>query len=68
MDKTKRAEGTMAKREVIERLYALWLQHPDMRLTQLVRNIYPTDYDMYHVEDFELIEELERAYRDWPKS
>lgn len=68
MDKAKRAKDTMAKREIIERLYGLWLQHPEMRLTQLVRNAYPADYNLYHVEDFEFIEELERAYKDWPKS
>lgn len=67
MKPDKRAKSVLQKREIMERLYALWLQHPDMRLTQLVRNVYPGDYDLYHVEDFPFIEELEQRYEDWPK-
>lgn len=55
-----RAFTDKKKEQVISRLFRLWLQHPSMRLMQLVGNI-PQD-DKYYVEDFELIESLEGHY------
>jgi hypothetical protein len=68
MDKDQRAKQVLEKREVIERLYALWVQHPDMRLTQLVRNIFPIDQDLYHIEDYEFIRCLEEGYAEWDEA
>lgn len=55
-----RAYSAEQKRAIIERLYALWLRWPELRLGQLIMNIFG---DIYHVEDSVLIEELERVYQ-----
>ena len=59
-----RAHTPEQKLEVIERLYALWLEQPDLRLGQLIANVYK---DPYNVEDFDLIETLERRYDETGK-
>ena len=55
-----RARTQQQKREVMERLLALWLEWPDLRLGQLIANFY---HDIYHVEDFDLVSTLEQNYR-----
>ena len=54
-----RARTPDQKREVIERLLAVWENHPDLRLLQLITNVYS---DCYYVEDWDFIEALERFY------
>jgi hypothetical protein len=65
MAPSKRALSPIQKWEIIIRIFALWCAHPDMRLTQLVRNIF-NDRDIYHIEDLDFIEALEEGYREWP--
>jgi hypothetical protein len=60
-----RAHTPEQKWEVIERLYTLWLEHPEYRLGQLIANIYK---DPYNVEDFDLIATLERRYSEMEKA
>jgi hypothetical protein len=63
------------KREVIERLFAVWVDNPELRLTQLIGNIYPCgtaclnchhvlDHkDPYNVEDFPFVNGLTKEYQ-----
>lgn len=48
------------KLEVLERLKALWLNNPELRLGQLIRNVYKEDF--YSEEDFDFINKLEQYY------
>jgi len=57
-----RASTDEQKRIVIERLYALWCANPELRLGQLLGNVRG---DMYHEEDFDLIETLQAFYREF---
>ena len=56
-----RAHTDEQKREVIERLYRLWVKCPSLRLGQLIINCF--DMDFYYTEDFDLIETLEAIYQ-----
>jgi hypothetical protein len=49
---------------IMVRLQALWQKYPDLRLAQLIGNIYhiPSGADPYHVEDEEFISALEKGY------
>lgn len=60
----KRATTPELKREVIERLYELWIKHPELRLGQLIGNVYhyPSGLDPYFDEDFKFIDKLEAGY------
>lgn len=50
--------------EVMRRLEVLWHKYPDMRLAQLIGNVYRHDgFDPYHMEDEEFISGLEEGYR-----
>lgn len=60
-----RAHTPEQKWEVIERLYMLWVENPDYCLGQLIANIYK---DPYNVEDFDLIDTLERRYNEIEKA
>lgn len=55
-----RATTLEQKQEVINRLHTLWKTYPELRLGQLLLNIFR--FDFYQVEDFELIEILEQGY------
>lgn len=63
-----RAKTIEHKAEVITRLSVLWLKHPELRLAQLIGNVYPCGpdtgghIDPYHVEDYEFVKELEKFY------
>jgi hypothetical protein len=69
-----RATTPEKKKEVVDRLLALWLELPDLRLSQLIGNVYPCGAacntcwqdaghkDAYNVEDFTFINELEKKY------
>ena len=52
--------------EIIKRLKKLWMKNPDMRLAQLIGNVYPctpyTRIDAYHIEDEEYIKTMEEFY------
>lgn len=56
---THRATTDEQKRNVVERVYALWIAHPELRLGQLLGNVFR---EMYYVEDIELVQTLERFY------
>ena len=50
---------------VLERLARIWEQHPDMRLGQLIENVYhheSPDHCFYHVSDEEFVSKLENFY------
>ena len=54
--------------KILKRLEVIWEKHPDLRLLQLIGNIYPcTEHewiDPYHIEDETFISVLEAAYSD----
>ena len=57
--------------EILERLRKLWEASPDMRLGQLLENVFPNrpgmdekfSRTMYYLEDDELLETLEQFYK-----
>lgn len=57
-----RANTPEEKQEIMERLYKLWLKHPELRLGQLIVNIYRSSNSLYLAEDFNFIKELEEIY------
>jgi hypothetical protein len=62
----KRAMTAKEKKDVMKRLYKLWLQNPELRLAQLIENVYHhagPDHCIFHKEDFDFIEELENHYK-----
>lgn len=61
----KRAHTPEQKRAIIERLFKLWLEYPELRLGQLIFNCFKKDF--YYMEDFTLIEALEKTYRQSTK-
>ncbi len=52
--------------KILERLQKIWEKNPDMRLGQLIENVFPnTDYDYissYYLEDAKFIRTLENFY------
>jgi hypothetical protein len=56
------AQTPEQKREIIERLYALWLQHPTLRLGELI-----SVSQLHWRRDFDLIEILEWVYQQTKK-
>lgn len=63
-----RADTPHKKREIIERLVAVWEASPNLRLGQLIGNVYhSTDrggVQLYYKEDYPLIAELEKYYTE----
>lgn len=56
----KRADTPEKKREVIEKLFHLWLKYPELRLGQLIDNSLFNDIvSLYNVEDFDLVRHIE---------
>lgn len=49
----RRAETPEEKRAIIERLYTMWLRHPQLRLGQLIAN--SITIDLFSIEDSDLI-------------
>ena len=58
----KRAKTLVEKELVTKRLLALWQANPELRLAQLIQNVYHNE-DIYNVEDEDFIETLEWAYK-----
>lgn len=54
-----RAHTPEQKREIIERLYSIWLEKSDLRLGQLITSF---GRGLYNTEDFDLIVILEDTY------
>jgi len=56
-------------KKVLVRLAKIWSKHPDMRLGQLLENVFPnTDRDYisaYHIEDEEYISTIEEFYKEY---
>ncbi len=67
----RRAIDDAEKREIVERLYALWTTGNlrFMRLGQLIGNVYhSTDSGgvaLYYAEDYPLLEKMEERYRSY---
>lgn len=59
-----RATTDVKKDEIMERLIKLWKDNPNLRLGQLIGNVfhYPSGIDPYHWEDFDFIKVLEEYY------
>lgn len=61
-----RAETSEKKKEIVERLLALWERWPALRLGQLIGNVYhSTDTGgcrLYYAEDDVLLRNLEETY------
>lgn len=51
-----RAKTPEQKREIMERILAVWMTVPDLRLGQLVNG---TTRDAFYIEDYELAEIIE---------
>ena len=67
-----RANTIKQKQEVIKRLLDLWITYPELRLGQLIENVcgnngydgYNDIHNLYFVEDYDLIETLEKFYKN----
>jgi hypothetical protein len=57
-----RADTEAKKAAVMRRLLTLWLDNPELRLSQLIINASKQPSDLYYVEDFPLLERLEQLY------
>jgi hypothetical protein len=57
---TKRAITSAQKQECLGRLFRLWIASPELRLGQLLLNCFQADF--YAIEDFDLLEQLEKMY------
>lgn len=62
----RRANTIEQKEEVLLRLLDLWKANPNLRLAQLIGNVYhiPSGADPYYVEDFDFIASLEDGYKE----
>lgn len=60
----RRALTPEQKKEILDRLLKLWLSGDNhyLRLGQLVNNYLHEGDRLYHIEDYDLIEELEKKY------
>jgi hypothetical protein len=63
-----RANSLEEKTKILNRLAAVWEANPDLRLAQLIVNAWDQradrdqPADIYHVEDFPLVEGIEEFY------
>lgn len=65
MSMAERAKTIEQKKQVMRRLQRLWFQNPDMRLSQLLENVFhhaDDNHCFYFIEDFPLLEALENHY------
>src|SRR5271168_1497976 len=62
-----RANDPDQKKAVIDRLLDVWLRHPELRLGQLIGNLYSRPSlpgnRIYNDEDFEFIANIENFYK-----
>jgi hypothetical protein len=59
-----RAHEPYMKKEILDRVFLVWEENPDMRLGQLILNAlgdHPRN-DLYYMEDFNLIGTIEEYY------
>lgn len=59
-----RALTSMQKREIIERLYLVWVNYNQLRLGQLIENALGDLDELYNIEDYELVEQVEKFYKE----
>lgn len=55
----KRAARDNEKRGVMERVLAVWMRHPHLRLGQLISNA-NSGHDLFFTQDADLVEKVER--------
>lgn len=48
-------------KDILERLEKIWNEYPDLRLGQLILNVY-SDPTLYYVEDDKLLSAMESLY------
>jgi len=50
--------------QILERLQKIWEKHPELRLGQLIKNVFPDRYPdlIYLIEDEQFIEKIEQFY------
>jgi hypothetical protein len=62
-----RAENAAQKQEIMERLLEVWKKNPQLRLGQLIGNIYHSNdrggVSLYYAEDYALLTALEEGYK-----
>lgn len=58
---THRARTPDQKRRVMARILTTWLEHPDLRLGQLLAGCVG-ERALYNIEDFDLVDAVERPY------
>lgn len=54
-------------RPILEKVEAVWINNPDMRLGQLLINLAPPEYrqDIFYMEDEELVVGLDKYIEDY---
>ena len=50
--------------EILKRLFEVWVQHPDLRLGQLLINVVPSSTGMYYIENDGLLSTVEDFYEE----
>lgn len=61
-DLPKRALHPFQKRDLLERLFAIWMKYPELRLGQLIESAHRLDggsVDLFMAEDADLIQAIE---------
>jgi hypothetical protein len=53
-----RAVEIWQKRDVMEKILAVWLENPSLRLSQLIVNSIDVDTNLFIVEDYDLVESV----------
>lgn len=49
--------------QMVSRLQAYWLQHPELRLGQLVSNLTPNTHSTFYIPDVVIKDELTRQLK-----
>jgi len=49
--------------KVLQLIHKIWVQHPELRLCQLIGNCFPAS-DLYYVEDDVLVMRLKEKYNE----
>ena len=53
-----RATEEWQKRDVMEKILAVWIENPSLRLSQLLINSIDVDTNLYVVEDYDLVDKV----------